>query len=128
MNKKKSLLIKQIIREINKDSVFIEKEFDEALIGYGMSHGERPSAVYNTDKCIEILIDKFDMDEMEAYTHFSTNIHSPKKIKNAPIFVSDFRNIKEFNFDFEISDIDDNINISSIFNKIDPNWKKEKKE
>lgn len=116
MNKKKALLIKQIIKEMNKDSIFIEKEFDKALIGYGRCHGDKPSAVYDTDKCIEILIDKFDMDEMEAYVHFTKNINSPKKIKNAPIFVNDFRNIKEVDFNFDIKDID--TKLSSIFKDI----------
>ncbi len=118
MNRKKPSLIKDIIKEMNENCMFIEKEFDIALVGYGSNYGGEKVAVYDTDKCIEILINKYDMDEIDAYSHFILNVNTPKKIDNNPIFINDFRNIKEIDFSFDTEDIDKGENISSIFRKL----------
>lgn len=115
MNKKKALIIKDIIIEQNKNAMFIEELFDIALIGYGKSCGGNCVAVYDTDKCFQILIKKYNMDEVEAYDHFHKSVSEAESNTNKPIFINDFRRIKEI--EWEINEEFLNSNIFKLFEK-----------
>ena len=102
MNSKKNKLIREIVKEINQDVLFLEEDFDDALIGTGKTYGFNNSvAVYSSDLCILILIKKYNMSELEAFEHFSESIENLPMDNNKPIFISDFRKIKEIKINQE---------------------------
>ena len=95
--------IRFIIEEFNKDAIFL-KGFDEALIGPSSykTNVDTAIAAYDVDKCLNILIDKFEMDEQDACDHFQDKIKQIKASPNNPIFVNDFRltkDLDDWNFD-----------------------------
>jgi predicted transcriptional regulator len=81
--------IKQVIKEFNSDAIFI-KGFDKAIIGTGRAIGGKIVAIYNTDDCLEILIDDHDMEELESWEHFN-NVVNGDPGQDKPIFISDWR-------------------------------------
>ncbi len=87
-------LIKDIIIEQNKKAIFLKDYFNEALIGNGFLSKDIPFAIYDASKCVEIIIEKKDMDELDAYEYFWEKIVSKRK-ENGPIFINDLRNMKE---------------------------------
>lgn len=89
------LCIKEIILEANSKAHLI-KEFDKALVGTGKIYGSNNyTAVYDITTCIQILINEHGMDEIEALEHFTTIIETHKPCDNKPLFINDFRKIKE---------------------------------
>ena len=93
MNKERKKIIKDIIKEENIQALFLEPEFDDALIGTCKTYGTPTVAAYDTDKCIKILMSKFKLDEVDAYERFTDSIHAIAKGENKPFFINDFRNI-----------------------------------
>lgn len=87
-------LIKDIIQEHGENILFLEEKFADALIGTGRQCGKQVVAVYDADKCIEILIDKFNMDELDALEHFQLSVDDTTEGDNKPMFINDFREIK----------------------------------
>ncbi len=87
--------IREIIKEHNKDALFLEEKFDAALIGTGRYCGGKTVAVYDSSKCLEILVDNEEMDELEALEQLERTVDDVKPGKNKPIFVNDFRNMKD---------------------------------
>ena len=103
-------LIKEIILERNPRSIFLENKFDKALIGTSIQCGRKQVATYDSNKCIEILIEELDFNELEAYEHFSFTTEQIESNENAPIIFSDFSNAKspnapEINEHFTLEDI-----------------------
>jgi hypothetical protein len=92
--------IKEIIRELNSEAIFI-KGFDDAIIGTGKVVGGKTVAVYSADKCLEILNTEHDMEETESWNHFHGIVSNGKPNINKPIFISDWR---------QASDIEDVLN------------------
>ena len=82
--------IKQIIKELNSQAIFI-KGFDKALWGTGKSVGGNTVAVYNSDECLDILIEEHEMGELEAWEHFNVTVVNGTPSPNKPIFMSDWR-------------------------------------
>ena len=102
MTKKKSQVIKEIIKEQNKNVCFLEEEFDEAIIGTCLKYGNIIVAAYSTYICLKILIKKHGYDEQGAYEKFIDSIITKDIEDNYPVFINDFRKIKVFdlkNFD-----------------------------
>jgi hypothetical protein len=96
--------IKQIIEEENPQALFLEPSFDEALIGTGRVCGfDHHVAVYDSSKCIEILINCYSVDEIEAYEHFYRTVILQEQGENKPIFINNFIHTKSpeeiLNFD-----------------------------
>ena len=86
----KSKEIKQIIKELNPKAIFI-KGFDKALWGTGKAVGGNTVAVYNSDECLEILIEEHEMGELEAWDHFNVTVVDGTPSPDKPIFMSDWR-------------------------------------
>ena len=82
--------IRQIIKELNTDAIFI-KGFDKALWGTGKTIGGKTVAVYNSDECLQILVDEHEMGELEAWEHFNSTIIDGTPSADKPIFMSDWR-------------------------------------
>ncbi len=89
------MLIKEIILERNPYAIFLEDEFDEALLGSGIPCGQKYVAVYDTDKCINIIMKTLNMNEVEAYEQFQLTAELANPSPNKPILFSNFMEIKE---------------------------------
>ena len=97
-------LIKDIIKERNPEALFLEKEFDEALIGSSIQCGKKHVATYDSNKCIEILMKTLNIGEIEAHEHFISTTEFSIKSEDKPIIFSDFRKAREPK-DFKIDNI-----------------------
>ena len=103
-------LIKEIILERNPNAMFLRDKFDEALIGSSIQCGNKHVATYDSNKCLDILIEESDFDENEAYENFLFATEQVKPNINAPIIFSDFKNIKKP----DLPDICDNMTIDDL--------------
>jgi hypothetical protein len=56
------------------ENILIADGFDDALIGYVEMFGNYPVALYDRDKCISILMENSEMDEIEAIEFFEFNV------------------------------------------------------
>lgn len=80
--------VRDEIADVNPDAA-IAVGLDEALIGYTVG-GEEHVAVYDMDKCIEILMKTHDCNEEDAEDFFSYNVLRGADYccdENAPVFV-----------------------------------------
>lgn len=94
--------IRKIIKEQDKKILFLPSHFDNALVGTGRACGRKIVAVYDSSKCIEILIENANIDEIEALEQFQKSVDNVPHGSYKPIFISDFRNIKNIP-DFKIN-------------------------
>ena len=94
MTSKKHKIIKEIIKDQNKNACFLEIEFDKALIGTCLKYGRRIVAAYSADSCLKVLMTKHGCCEIEAYEKFRDSIDTKDKEDNYPVFINDFRKIK----------------------------------
>lgn len=94
MATKKFQIIKEIIKEQNKNAHFLEEEFDKALIGTCIKYGRIIVAAYNSDLCLQVLMKKHGYCEIEAYEKFKDSLGSKNEEENYPVFISDFRKAK----------------------------------
>lgn len=119
MDKEQMEIIRDIIKEVNDDALFLEEDFDPALIGTGKSHGKKSVAVYDTDKCLQILIDEYGMSEMDAFEHFQNSVDNMEEGDNKPIFINDFRKIKKVETHIDENTTLGDTYISDLINKKD---------
>ena len=69
--------------------------FDDAFIGTScMQHSREPCAVYDLDKCIQILVERDGMTPDEAYEYIDYNTLNSWVGETTPIFMQ-LSNIKE---------------------------------
>lgn len=108
MNKKE---LKELILERNPDAIFLPKEFDKALIGTSIQCGKTHVATYDNEKCIQVLMSKENIGEIDAYEEYEILV---KYVNNAsdnqPIIFSNFENTKKpdlpfLNEDMTIADL-----------------------
>ena len=100
--------IKEIILERNAEAEFLEEIFNKALIGSAIPIGQKHVAIYDSEKCIKIIMEELDMGEMEAFAQFQVTTKLSDPGINQPIFFNDFRDIKEIPPNI-LNDIIDNI-------------------
>ena len=88
--------IKEQIAEYNPDAVIFD-DLDDAIIGVGQQHGMSTVAIYDRDKCIEILAKSYieeGVGEGDAYTdavdYFGYNVECLYAGKNTPIIMERF--------------------------------------
>lgn len=86
--------IKDIILEENPNAEIVNG-YDDALIGFGRRQGNINIAVYNIDKCIEIIKENNKISYTEAYSRFKKTLEKGYIDENSPIFINDFREIKK---------------------------------
>ena len=68
----------------NEESILLADGFDDAFLGIGRQFG-KPFAVYDKQKCLEIL--QQDMSEEEANEYFSFNVEGAYVGEKTPIFL-----------------------------------------
>ncbi len=103
-------LIKEIILERNPEALFLGDQFDKALMGSAIPCGQKHVAIYDSDKCIKILMDGSDVGELEALEQFQLTSELSTASKNKPILFSNFSDIKEV----KISNLDEKSTLKDI--------------
>ena len=96
-------IIRKIVEEEDKNILFLQSHFDDALVGTGRACGRETVAVYDSSKCLEILINGFKIDEIEALEQFQKSVDYTTFGSFKPIFINDFRKIKNIP-DFDIGE------------------------
>lgn len=76
-------LIDEFADNLGDDEILVADGFDAAIIG--VTESTEPVAVYDWDKCIEIL--RKDMSEEDALEHMSFNVTGAYVGKRTPLFV-----------------------------------------
>lgn len=62
--------------------------FEDAIVGVGEQVGGKPALIYDYEQCVEILMDRDDMEKTEAVEfleHNTINVHYSDEAAN-PIF------------------------------------------
>jgi hypothetical protein len=78
------------IQDVYSDSeIMLADGLEDAFIGIATQHGRPPHAVYDREKCIEILAQEMSRDEAEEY--FSFNIECAYVGESTPSFLDVFR-------------------------------------
>jgi hypothetical protein len=80
---------KQIISDLNNEAMFADG-FDDAIIGFVSHPLTGYIACYDTDKCIDILMDE-GMTESEAHEYFEYNVLGAYVGENTPCFAIIFK-------------------------------------
>lgn len=73
--------------ENDEENIILLTDLDAALVGIGERIGMPPVAVYDSKKCIEILIESYDMTYEEALEFFDFNITGAYLGESTPIFI-----------------------------------------
>lgn len=79
--------MKEDLAEFNEDMLFVDG-FDEALIGVVGRCGMNTVALYDTDKCIQILMERDGMTCEEAVEYFEFNVSGSYVGDNTPCFAN----------------------------------------
>lgn len=79
--------IKEKLIELNPEALFADG-FDDALIGIGERCGQPYLAVYDYDKCIDVIMRDEGLSEEDAIEHMSFNVAGAWMGENTPIWMS----------------------------------------
>ena len=97
--------IRKIVEEVDDNILFLQPEFNDALIGTARACGKTDVAAYDLTKCMEIMIEKHNIDEMDALKQVENSINKAPSGTYKPIFINDFRQAKDIlKIDEEISE------------------------
>jgi hypothetical protein len=77
------------------DEILLADGFENAFMGIVESFGSKPKALYNSEKCIDILMDRDGMDYHEATEYFSFNVEQAYVGEYTPAFMEPFYELKE---------------------------------
>ena len=79
---------KDLLYQLSPD-VIVADGFEDALIGVGQQFN-KAMAVYDRQKCIEILMERDGMSEEEAVEYFEYNVTGAWVGEYTPIFLETF--------------------------------------
>ena len=77
----------QLLEEINPEALLADG-FEDAYIGVCEVFNRPPLAAYDRDKCIEILMERDEMDRDEAEEYFNFNVSGSWVGENTPVYIS----------------------------------------
>ncbi len=80
--------LRNLIIEINDEIILLPEEFDSALVGYTDNLNREHVAVYDSKKCIEILIETQNFSYQDAYEYFEFNILNNHLGTFTPLFIT----------------------------------------
>ena len=109
-------IIKEILKEQNPNVLFLEPDFDKAIIGSCIKFGRRIVAAYSSDGCLKVLMKKHNCCDVEAYEKFVDTLESKSVEDNYPVFISDFRKIRLV----DLKDFDLKTTLDQILRANDP--------
>jgi len=86
----------------NPSKIFLADGFEQAFLGVGGKFNDEQVAIYDRDKCIEILADEFQKDDFEeisfekeatdfyeqAVEYFDYNVQGSYVGESTPIFIT----------------------------------------
>jgi len=87
--------VRTIVEEMSKEILFLQPEFNDALIGSARICGKKDVAAYDLTKCIETMIEKHGVTEFEALEQVRNSIDKAAYGTFKPIFINDFRRTKD---------------------------------
>jgi hypothetical protein len=76
----------EALAELNPDALTADG-LEAALVGYTVNHHHPIVAVYNIDKCIEVLVERDGMTPEEADEFLSFNTLGAYVGENGPLYV-----------------------------------------
>jgi len=80
----------ELMEELTDHECLLADGFNDALIG--ISEGMNPVAVYDTDKCIDILMKDSNINHEDALDYFYFNVVGAYVGEKTPLFI---RMVKE---------------------------------
>jgi hypothetical protein len=69
------------------DDILLADGFEDAFVGIVESNGSHPKALYNEDKCLDILIERDGMLYEEAVEYFQFNVTGAYVGEYTPAFI-----------------------------------------
>ena len=75
------------LSDFEEENLLKADGFDEAIVGVGYKKCNEPSIVYDYDKCVEILMERDDMNYEEAVEFMDYNVTDAYVGPNTPIFM-----------------------------------------
>jgi hypothetical protein len=79
----------EALGEINPEALLADG-LEAAFIGYTVNHHHAHVAVYDINKCIEVLVDRDGMSHEEADEYLSFNTLGAFVGENGPIYIRTF--------------------------------------
>ena len=81
------LILEEALAEANPDALTFDG-FEDALIGIASQQHKRPLAVYDRDKCLQILQERDGLNPQEAEECFSFNTEGAWVGENTPLILT----------------------------------------
>lgn len=78
------------------NGILLADGFEKAFIGVGAAYYNPPCAVYDYDKCIEILLDGDVITYEQAVEYFEFNVVGAYVGPQTPIFMRKFEEVEKF--------------------------------
>jgi len=75
------------LAEANPDALFLDG-FDGAFLGYAQQHSKPPLAVYDREKCVQILRCQGGLTHEDAEEYFAFNIEGAWTGPNTPLILT----------------------------------------
>ncbi len=75
----------------DKDNILLADGYEDAFVGVSETFGSIPKACYDTDKCLNILINRDGMEPEEAAEFFNYNTLGAYVGVYTPVFVKSFK-------------------------------------
>lgn len=82
------MIDEELLQELEDNECLLADGFDDALIG--ITEGMNPVSVYDTDKCIEVLIRDSKMNHEDAVEYFYFNVVGAYVGEKTPVFLRMF--------------------------------------
>ena len=79
-------MTREALAEIDEE-ILMADGFDEALIGYAQRCGQPALAVYDRNKCIDVLVERDGMSYEEAEEFFEFNVVGAWVGERTPLFL-----------------------------------------
>tara|TARA_R110002051_G_scaffold30319_8_gene70205 strand:+ start:2681 stop:2932 length:252 start_codon:yes stop_codon:yes gene_type:complete len=79
------MIDEELMIQLEDNECLLADGYDSALIG--ISEGGNPVAVYDSDKCIKILVEEEKMSYEDAMEHFYYNTVGSYVGEKTPIFI-----------------------------------------
>jgi len=100
----KEEIIEAIIEIEGEDNeILLADGFEDAYMGIATQFTKPPLAVYNRNKCIDILMNRDGMSEDEAEEYFQFNVEGAWVGDNTPMFLQPLNFAKELeNYELQI--------------------------
>lgn len=73
--------------ETDEGNIILLPDLDDALIGIGERIGIPPIAIYDSQKCVEILMERLNIEYEDAVEFFNFNISGAYLGEYTPIFI-----------------------------------------